>query len=267
MTDGILIIKSGLLCFLVFVVSAERLSDQVFNNLPLLVGHGIQHVLDGLVLVGFFLGRLFRGRFIFLGFFLLWSFFGLLLRLGMLHGFFVQLHAGFEFKALVVSVPNCCLGVALLAMGQNRELDFGSGIRAGQYQAQFTDHAVNDIAAALHQLVCIDAQAVEVSVPDAFPGMASHVCIVKTAIGVNAFFPVFQQSMADDPGGIVVIVLVYQRNRSPVVVFEGVFPNGSAISAQKIVLRRPSAEVEFVFLHPYLPFLYFSQKQKSRLPF
>ena len=246
----------------VFIVATDRFADQIFNNLTLFFIHRIENILDSFIII--ILG------FLFCRFFLLWLFFGFgvnyrLFRIGFSFSmtydllglfFLLKFHTGFEFKTIDVIMPNSRFSLTLFAMSQHRKFDFSSGICTSKNQTQFTNHAVNYITTTLNQLIGVNAQTIKVTMANTFSGMTPHVRIIKTTISINTIFPIFEQSMADYPSGIIMIMLVYQRNRSPVVVFEGVFPNGSAISAQKIVLRRPSAEVKLTFLHSSLPFLF-----------
>src|SRR5699024_12140493 len=107
---------------------------------------------------------------------------------------------GFSVEELKPFAENKCLTVdiafvRLIAMNDNI-IDECSGIGSCQNKTDFANIAMQHIPGlSLLQLICIYAQAVDVSAHYAIPGSLATGCIVKLAVDPNSFRTVPQQPM------------------------------------------------------------------------
>ena len=157
--------------------------------------------------------------------------------------------------------------VFAFAMGQHREINDRSGVGTGQNNADFLDASVQNIAFVLLQVIGKDAQAAYISVADDFFRLLTRMCVVEGAVGVNAFFPVFQDCVPEHIIGVVMLMHPYQRDPAAVIILKRVFPDGTPVTAAQVIFCGPAAEViEFGFTHLVLSFRVPIQSQKPLCP-
>ena len=204
---------------------------------PLLIGHAVDNVLNGFVILGLVL----RLRII-LGFG-----FGL----GVLFGF----RFGRDQRRLIIGMiktdrlatsdDDFLLGT--LAMGQIHEVDKGTRIRRTDNQTDLSDVPVNDILAAaighLLQPIGVNGKHMHIAVLNDLLGFLAALGFVQETVGIYAVLAVFQNGMAQDVVNIVVLMVPNNRNRHPVAMLESVPPDSSSVGANKIVSGCPATKV------------------------
>ena len=220
---------------LVFVT--QSLADDGINNLLLLISQLVEYIAHSFLTAGLsgsgLLGIIFSHR-------------GFLLTLGSLirFGFSVEeLEAFAEDKRLTVIIAI----VVSIAVNDNI-IDECSGIGSCQNKTDFANIAMQHIPGlSLLQLICINAQAVDVSAHYAIPGSLATRCIVKLAVDPNSFRTVPQQAMTQNIFRTVMVMIPDDRDDFAIAIFECVFANGPTIGAFDVIASGPPSEIVIGF--------------------
>nr|DAG09080.1 MAG TPA: hypothetical protein [Caudoviricetes sp.] len=203
----------------------HRGADQCVQNSPLLLGHTVNHVLDGLFALGILL-------------------FLVVLRLIIL-GLMNQrrlVRSGEERDRLIGRQNHFLLSA--FAMSHIHEFDESARVCAGDDETDLTDNAVHNIlVGCLLQPVGIDRQGCDVPVLHQQLGCLTTLRIIEGTIGINAVLAILQKCVAKNVGGFVVLVVPNQGNRLPITILECVMADRPSISADKIVSGSPATKV------------------------
>ena len=218
-------------------------SNQSVHDLLLLLVHGVDNILDGLLVLGllFALGLIAILRFV-----PVFARVGLVIRLLLGIGLVDQrglLIGTVQGNRLVSGQDHLLL--TTFPMSHVHEVNEGAGIRTGHYQADLADVAVHDVLVRrLPEPIGIDGEGHNVPVLHQLLGRFAALTLVERAVCIDAVLAVLQEGVAQDVGGFVVLVVPNKRNRLPVAVLECVVANGSPISADKIVSGSPATKVK-----------------------
>ena len=133
-------------------------------------------------------------------------------------------------------------------MSQIDKVDECSGISAGDHKAQLLDVTMHHISALLLQAIGKDGQGVHITVLHDQLGRLTGSGVVEGTVSVNAILAVFQQRMAQNIGRVVVLMIPDEGDGLSVAMRERITADGAAITAHKVIARRPAAEVVLKFL-------------------
>ena len=126
--------------------------------------------------------------------------------------------------------------------------DITSAAEHGDHKAQLLDVTMHHISALLLQAVGIDGQGIHISMLHDQLSSLTGSSFVECAVSVNAILAVFQQRMAKNIGRVVMLVIPYEGDGLSVAMRKRITANGAAITAHKVIARRPAAEVVLKFL-------------------
>ena len=225
--------------FIIFVVFFfERLSNKRIHNILLFFSHRLDDVADGLFIVGFLF---FDFIFFLVGFVII---------------IFTFRRIGMAQRKFFSSVDNSFF-IRLFAVHDNR-INRRSGISASQNKTYFANITVKYIIHVLFQLICINGKSINIAMlHKKFSGL-SRFRFIKLTICINTFVTILQKSVAKNVVGIVMLVVPYERNLLPIIFFECVFHNCSAIRTFKIGFCGPSTKIilhfDFYLLRLFLHF-------------
>ena len=138
--------------------------------------------------------------------------------------------------------------LSALSMSKIDKVDECSGICTGDHKAQLLDVTMHHISALLLQAVGIDGQGIHISMLHDQLSSLTGSSFVECAVSVNAILAVFQQRMAQNIGRVVMLVIPYEGDGLSVAMCKRITANGAAITAHKVIARRPAAEVVLKFL-------------------
>ena len=153
--------------------------------------------------------------------------------------------------------PDDDLLLGALAVGQIHEVDERSGVGSGDDQAELADVTVNDILATavglLLQAVGVDRQRLHVAMLYQLLGSLTAVSVIEETIGVHTVLAVLQNGVAQNIGGVIVLVVPHDGNRHPVTVLESVAANRASVGADKVVSGCPATKVILQFHFEHCP--------------
>ena len=239
----------GLLFGLRFRV-LDGLANHVVHDLLLLLRQGVEHVLHGL----------FALRLLGLGLllichrcFLLFLFrFGLGRGLRLLVLLFLVLRRLFgvgELQALRRGVNDRLVIGRLAGMRQHRVFDDSPVIGPGQHHAHLTNLPMHHVAAVLGQVIGVNRKRSQILMSHGFLHQLPILGVIALRIGVHPLAgPILQKSVPQHILGISMLMLIHQRDRLTVVLPKRPVPDGSAVGAKNVILRRPSGKVK-LFSH------------------
>ena len=138
--------------------------------------------------------------------------------------------------------------LSALSMSKINKVDECSGICTGNHKAQLLDVTMHHISTLLLQAVGIDGQGIHISMLHDQLSSLTGSSFVECAVSVNAILAVFQQRMAKNIGRVVMLVIPYEGDGLSVAMRKRITANGAAITAHKVIARRPAAEVVLKFL-------------------
>ena len=219
------------LCIIARLALGERPTNQPIHHGFLLLGHAVHHILDVLIIAIFFLAVVGIALLVIVV---------LLIVGGVREGDFL---GGGEDEFLL----------GAFAVSQIYKIDERAGVCARHNQTDLADHTMNHIAVLLFQLVGIDGQGLYIPMLDQEFGRFAALGLVEGTVGIYAICPVFQQGMSQNVGGIVVLVVPYQRDHSSITILECVLLDGPSIGADKVVSGCPAAKVTFQLHFELLP--------------
>ena len=199
----------------------HSIGEQSNHNGLLLFGQAVDDIFNGVAISGVFLvaiGRVISFAFICMG----------------------------ERDRFVGTEDNFLLSA--LSMSKIDKVDECSGICTGDHKAQLLDVTMHHISALLLQAVGIDGQGIHISMLHDQLSSLTGSSFVECAVSVNAILAVFQQRMAQNIGRVVMLVIPYEGDGLSVAMCKRITANGAAITAHKVIARRPAAEVVLKFL-------------------
>ena len=126
---------------------------------------------------------------------------------------------------------------------QNRVIDIGTGIGAGQYNADFPDRSVKYVLTFLHQLIGIDAETLHVAVLHGLFNMLRRFGVIEITIAIDTVGSVLKFAVTENVQRIMMLVHVDQGHCLTVIVLECVAADNPSVCAKQVILRGPATEV------------------------
>ena len=113
----------------------------------------------------------------------------------------------------------------------HNRIDVGSGICAGQNEANLTDNTVNDIFSHLFQLICCDRQRDDISMLNQLFSSLTGFSIIEGAVGINTIVPIFQQRMSQNIILGIMLVVPNQAYSLAILLFKSILTDNSSVGA------------------------------------
>ena len=148
----------------------------------------------------------------------------------------------------VLTVVDDCLVIELDTM-TDRLLNKGTGICSGEHKTHFTNVPVDNLVAVLNELVGINRKRLHVVVAKNLSNRLTGRRVVQISISINALWTIFEQRVTDHHGRIIMTMIPYHGNFSPVVHLERVSRDDTSIGTTEVIASSPTTEVVLLLLH------------------
>lgn len=122
----------------------------------------------------------------------------------------------------------------------------GAGVGACEHKAHFADQAVENIISSTLQNLRPDRQRINVAVLERVPHVLRLLGLVEAALGVDAIVALLESRVSEDHRGVRVVVLVDERDLSPVLLIESALADRETVRALQIVLGGVPTKVKGV---------------------
>ena len=221
--------------FIFFALSRKSGANKSIHNFLLLFGHGIDDILNSLILS--MLNR----------FFVLFDRFVIHRLLLFFDSFIVIAMLKIILEAIFANDIHCFVRI-LIAVNDNG-LNSSAGISSSKNETNLADVSVDDIRTILLQLVGIDRQCTNIPMLNKGFGVHALLCLVESAISVYALVAILKKSMAKNVKRIVVLMIPYQRDDHAIIHLERTVLNHTTVRALDVILRRPATEIVLFLSH------------------
>ena len=203
--------------------------DHGVNNVLLLLGHAVENVADGLSVLLALVGM---GQIIAL----------------IAIGFIADRQAVMSKSTGADDSLGFVGGNATITMFKSEVVDVSFGVGARDDEGNFADDAVDNILGLLNQRIRIDAERGNVAVLDKRFCCLAILGVIQRTVGVNAILTILKHSVPKDVIGIIVNVLVNQRDNLAISIRKCVLHDGTAIRALQADLGGIATKVILLFL-------------------
>ena len=220
----------GLLLFLTLIVRAgialgglarQSSAEKAVHNLLLLLAHAVDHGLQGVAALAVILG-------IFLG-------------LGAVVAIVITVVGVIKADALAGLDDDLLLSA--FAVGHVHKVNTSPGVSSCHHEADFTNYTMNHITVLLLELIGVNGEGLHIAMLHQKLAGSSGFRLIKGAVGIDTVLPVLQQSVSQNIGRVVVLVVPYKRNHFPVTILKGVLADSPPICTYKVVSGSPATKV------------------------
>ena len=218
----------GIVLGFLFGFAFESLCDKRIHDILLLLGHGIDHISNRLLII--LLLFLVFSRLVLFGILLFFLFLRFILGLRRMRK--TERHSGIDDSLII----------GHFAVLQHR-VDKCTGVSALMHQTHLANTAMQHIRTSLLKLIGVNGQSTDVTVLNKDLRNFAISGVIEKAVGVNTFLTVLKPCMTENIARTVVLMIPDQRDFNTVVILKGVPTNYSSIRTLKVVSGCPAAEI------------------------
>ena len=218
----------GTILGFLFGFTFESLCDKRIHDILLLLGHGIDHISNRLLII--LLLFLVFSRLVLFGILLFFLFLRFILGLRRMRK--TERHSGIDDSLII----------GHFAVLKHR-VDKCTGVSALMHQTHLANTAMQHIRTSLLKLIGVNGQSTDVTMLDKDFRNFTVSGVIEEAIGVNAFLTVLKPCMTENITRTVVLMIPDQRDFNTVVILKGVPTNYSPIGTLKVISGCPAAEI------------------------